>query len=409
MIGCTPLFPPFAPSNLRIRTGPSSPASPLSPLPSTAPPPILSPIATTPSNCTSLPSPAPPSPVPWVWYCHICHEHYPLAATRRCLHDGHKICFSPFETINKRTGKLKQRQPCTTEFDYGGWRAWNEWRRRNFPRCQKKHKQRTRDCCHKCDYPSQCANPDHSALSTPVTESLFSHNPQTTALPASPVVDYPGSPPAFPGPYTTFEQLLGPPAPATSSTSPATISEYASTTLDRLLKAAETRSAQLVTLLSPIQEDFHGSQSKPKAPTKTRSAQLTTQLSPIQEDFHASQSKPKTPTQTNKTIPPVSNAAISGPRTTPTYTTSFSKQIRRKAVAAPEISSSATVEDFQSFKARMDRIHGSSGCDNHLNPPPDFPSPGAEAMMPAPLRVVISPQHQPNLSLETSCPSPTEH
>ena len=338
-MGYTPAFPPFAPSNLRIRTGPSSPASPLSPLPSTAQSPNLSPVSTIPNEYASLPSPAPPSPMPWVWFCHICHKHYPLAATRRCLHDGHKICFSPFEKINKRTGKRKQCQPCTTEFDYGGWRAWNEWRRRHFPCCQKKHRQRTRDCCHKCDYPSQCADPDHhSAQSTPATKSLFNHNPQTTALPAHPVFDHPRSPPASTSPYTTFEQLLGPPAPETSSASPVTISEYASTALERLLKAAETRSAQLVSLLSPTQEDFHDSQSKPKASTKT-----------------------------NIVIPTVSNAATSSPRTSPTHTTSVSKQTRRKAVAAPKVSSPETAESFQSFKARMDRIHGASGCDSRLN------------------------------------------
>ncbi|MCJ1430240.1 hypothetical protein MMC29_008157 [Sticta canariensis] len=344
MIGYTPLFPPFQPSKLRIRTGPSSPVSPLSPLPSTAGSPIRSPISTSTSDCPSLPPQAPPSPVPWVWYCHICHKRYPLGATRRCLHDGHKACFSPFEKPNKRPAKLKQRQPCTTEFDYRGWRAWNEWRRRDFPRRQTKHKQRTRDCCHKCDYPSQCAKSDHSFPCTPVIEPLFNHNSQPTAASPPPVVDYPKSPPASTCPYANFEQLLGPPAPPTSPTSPATIPKHASVTFDRLIKAAETRSARLAALLSPIQANFHDGQSKPKTPTKT-----------------------------HQTFTPVTNAAIFRPRTSPTPTPSVSKQTRRKAVAVPEVSSQATVEDFQSFKARMDRIHGPSGCDNHPDPPPSSP------------------------------------
>lgn len=329
MVGYTPLFPPFQPSNLRIPTGPSSPASPLSSPPLAARPPTLSPLSTASSDYPSLPSPAPPSPLPWIWYCHICHKHYPMGATRRCLHDGHTICFFPSEKVSKRTGKVKTRPPCATEFDYGGWRAWNQWRRRNFPSRQTKHKQRTRDCCRKCDYPSQCTNPNHSSPRTPVSEPFLSHSPELAAPPASPVVNDPESPPASTGPCTTFDQLLGSLEPVAPSTSSAAVSKRASRTLDWLFKVAGTRSARVVTLLSPIHEEFH-----------------------------ASPPNSKTATETHETTDPVPNAVVSRPRTSPTCTTSGSKQIRRNAVAATKIPSPAAAEDFQSFKARMDRIHG---------------------------------------------------
>lgn len=352
MIGYTPLQP----SNLRISTGPSSPASPLSPPPLTARSLMLSPISTDTSDYPSLPSPAPPSPLPWRWYCHKCHKHYPLGATSRCLHDGHAICFYPSEKLSKRTGNLKFEQPCTTEFDYGGWRAWNEWRRRNFPSRATQHKHRTRDCCSKCDYPSQCT---HSNSSTPVIEPLF--NP--------PVVNDPTSPAVSRGPCVTFEQLLGPPAPATPSTSPAAGSKRASTALDRFVKAAETHSAQWAALLSPIHETLHDSQPKPK---------------------------------TTKTTPPVPDAVVTRRRPSSTRTTPGSKHTQRKAPATNEIPSPAAAEDFQSFKARMDRIHGSSGVDRLPNPAPESPSPGPQGTMLAPLRVVIPPQQQLGRTLGTS-------
>src|SRR5579871_4334751 len=37
-------------------------------------------------------TPPPPTPLHWLWQCHICQQRYPLSATRRCLEDGHFFC-----------------------------------------------------------------------------------------------------------------------------------------------------------------------------------------------------------------------------------------------------------------------------------------------------------------------------
>lgn len=362
MVGYTPRFAPFQPSNLRFPTGPSSPASPLSPPPLTCRSPS-SPILTETNEDPSRSSPAPPPPRPWLWCCHKCHEHYRLGATSRCLNDGHTICFHPMERVNKRTGKRKQRQPCSTEFDYGGWKLWNEWRRRNFPGRPTKNKRRTRDCCRKCDYPSQCTDPNDSTPSTPGVGPL---SPR--------IVDYPTSSPASSGPCTTFEQILGLPAPETPPTSPARVSNHVSATFDRLIKAAEIGRAQLATLFSPNQEEFHAIQPKPMTPSTVHET----------------------------TTCPV---AVLRPCTSPTRSDSDSKQTGHEAAATTKVASPAGVEDFPSFKARMDRIHGSSGGDQQPNPARDTPSIVADDMMPPPLRIINPPQQR---SSRRRTPPPSE-
>ncbi|KAG0647855.1 hypothetical protein D0Z07_5959 [Hyphodiscus hymeniophilus] len=130
---------------------------------------------------TLLPSPPPPStytntapsiPYPWVWRCHKCTAVYRLGVTRRCLHDGHVFCSVPPQPPTpvdsrdimvdtaaeedefchdsgsdgaasversrvrlvqrrRRKSRRERRRPvgCGSEFDYGGWEEYNEWRR----------------------------------------------------------------------------------------------------------------------------------------------------------------------------------------------------------------------------------------------------------------------------------------
>ncbi|MCJ1463602.1 hypothetical protein MMC07_002210 [Pseudocyphellaria aurata] len=381
MASYTPRFQPFQPSNLRFPTGPSSPASPLSPPPLTVDR-SISPILPETGKYSSLLSSAPPSPKPWRWSCHKCHQRYRLGATSRCLNDGHKICFFPVEKVSKRTGMCKQRQPCTTQFDYGGWKVWNEWRRRHFPGHPTNDGRRIRDCCRTCDYPSQCTE-NHSAPSTPVIEPLRNHDSRPTAPIVPRAVSQPTSPPASPGPCTTFEQILGPLAPAIPPTSPARISNQVSGTFDRLIKAAGIGRAQLATLLSPILEENR-----------------------------IIQQKPMTPITAHETTTPVavpSPAAVLQPSTSTTRTTSGSKQNGNEAAARAEVLSPAGVEDFQSFKARMDRIHGASGGDHQPRPAHETPSVVADDVMAPSWGIVIPPRQRSRRRSRTPPPSAVEY
>ena len=147
-------FAPLQPSNLQITSGPDSPASPLSPFGLRPRPLSASDSVTGSSTLSTWKSPssdAPPRPDPWTWKCHQCHSRFPLAVTRRCLIDGHYLC-SGTKEISRRSGRVKHTKPCSSEFDYGGWRVYSKWCRQ-----VNRHKKRTGSAgFDHCVFPSEC-------------------------------------------------------------------------------------------------------------------------------------------------------------------------------------------------------------------------------------------------------------
>ena len=153
--------------------------------------------------------------MPWVWTCHLCRSHYPLAATRRCLEDGHHFCAGT--SIDRRTGKIRKHNACASEFDYTGWKAYGDWRRRSNQEEKPDFVHGSKDCSKHCDYPSECRWTAKRAAKP----SLFGDN------------------------------TLGG-------------NKRSKSKLARLAKSAERRIAQLTDRLSPVEEE--GEQSSSAAP-----------------------------------------------------------------------------------------------------------------------------------------------
>ncbi|KAF1916320.1 hypothetical protein BDU57DRAFT_496837 [Ampelomyces quisqualis] len=160
---------PFKPTYLSI---PPSPFTPLTPLPQSKPSPPPS-TATTIHQTTSAPSPQ----LSWMWQCHHCLRTYPLAATRRCLDDGHAFCSGTTKLktwrapLSKRT---KRHKACASEFDYSGWKAFGRWRRGGQGTRAKKARNSNVDgakknCWNHCDYPSECRWGTRFGVHTPLS------------------------------------------------------------------------------------------------------------------------------------------------------------------------------------------------------------------------------------------------
>lgn len=163
---------PFKPTFLSI---PPSPFSPLLPITPSSPPK---------STHISQPSPrphpvtsAPSNPLSWMWQCHLCHRNYHLAATRRCLDDGHEFC-SGTTTMKaaRKIVRVKRHKACASEFDYSGWKAWGRWKRggrktggleNGLAGLMKK-----KDCWNTCDYPSECQWGRSFGIHTPLTPAF---------------------------------------------------------------------------------------------------------------------------------------------------------------------------------------------------------------------------------------------
>lgn len=109
----------------------------------------------------------PPRPLPWLWTCHQCGSSYPLAATRRCLQDGHTFCSG--STYDRVTGRTKRHKACNSEFDYVGWNQWAEWRAENVssPISVQSHVHSKKNCWKECDYPSECRWGARSSIEKP--------------------------------------------------------------------------------------------------------------------------------------------------------------------------------------------------------------------------------------------------
>lgn len=178
MVSFTNKFAPLEPSKLRIFSGPLTPASPLIPLsyqPTSRTPPLAS---VKPLRPGCLP---PSPPLQWLWSCHLCHQRYPLGATRRCLHDGHVFCSGV--TVSKRTGTVKKRVACASEFDYVGWKSWSEWRQD--ARGGKPDNDGRNGCENSCTYPSECRwGKQLGTDSSPTGQRVETRS--TTSSPASP-------------------------------------------------------------------------------------------------------------------------------------------------------------------------------------------------------------------------------
>ncbi len=218
---------PYKPSGLRVLSGPVSPSSPLSPLPSQLHFPHLPNPRSTPFKptfgSTNKEVEAPFGAMPWMWSCHKCHTRYPLGVTRRCLNDGHRFCGGT--SVDKVTGKMKRHRACGSEFDYIGWEEYGSWKRpANYQKpANKSHK----NCEHQCDFPSAC-------------HWNTRHSPRKNA-------DF-----GFLDP-----KCLGTESSASSALEKSTLKKTGSGLIDKLVKAAEKRTTQLTTLLSTIEEEKH--------------------------------------------------------------------------------------------------------------------------------------------------------
>jgi hypothetical protein len=130
-----------------------------------------------------------------MWQCHQCHRSYHLAATRRCLDDGHSFCSGT--TTVKAWRKPTQRRTkrhhhaCASEFDYSGWKAWGRWRRgglRKSSLSSEKEKAEgvttgrvssvKKDCWNTCDYPSECRWGRRFGIHTPLADTFPSTTPE---------------------------------------------------------------------------------------------------------------------------------------------------------------------------------------------------------------------------------------
>ncbi|KAI9824921.1 MAG: hypothetical protein M1832_001526 [Thelocarpon impressellum] len=147
----TSLVTPVLPSPIRAHCCPTSPT-----LPS---PPRSSPASPMAAKSETL-SPLPPVDLPlsWTWTCHLCDTTYPLAVTRRCLHDGHRFCSVTPQTPRRRGGERSK--PCSSDFDYIGWNDWLHWSRGvnalARPPTMTGGGEAGWDCWAQCQFPSEC-------------------------------------------------------------------------------------------------------------------------------------------------------------------------------------------------------------------------------------------------------------
>ncbi|KAF2421823.1 hypothetical protein EJ08DRAFT_682842 [Tothia fuscella] len=205
---------PYRPSNLSIPPSPFSPKSPLTPVKT---------LKQAPAPCyvrrvSIAPATPPSAPLQWLWQCHSCRSTYPIAATRRCLEDGHFFCAGT-TIVKKKTdagaadGKVlvKRHKACASEFDYQSWKAWGEWRRLYFVSADSKKRRVKqmgvkRDCWNFCDYPSECRWGKQVIIDSPKVGQVSPLLPDTDEIgetsPLSPLS------PENPEPATTFDSSL---------------------------------------------------------------------------------------------------------------------------------------------------------------------------------------------------------
>lgn len=173
--------------------------------------------------------------MPWIWSCHKCHTRYPLAATRRCLHDGHYFCGGI--TVDEINGKVKKHRACVSEFDYSGWEDFGRWKRKRATTGQVV-RPGSKHCEDECDFPSSC----HWEQQHAVQETGFGF------------LD-----PSF----------LDKKPDTSSANGKLTVQKSAGDYIGKLRRAAEKRTTQAAkALLSPIEEEDQKASRSPDARPK---------------------------------------------------------------------------------------------------------------------------------------------
>jgi hypothetical protein len=248
----SPRTPTYAPSSISFLTiPPFDPSRALVPLFSASPVEL---------------TPPPSQPLAWVWQCHLCRTRYPLGATRRCLLDGHFYCSGETDRPNP---KKKKKQGCSSEFDYIGWKAMEQWKRK----ARKSGKFAIAgepQGCENCEFPSQCRYagrnlPDTGSGSFRMMDVNLSRT--STSISSTPVESLSRF---YKNSVVTFESILAGPGAEASKPKQSKVTDYykpdrksqedasnSSTfaTLREIIKSTERRSGGR-NLLSPIQEKF---------------------------------------------------------------------------------------------------------------------------------------------------------
>jgi hypothetical protein len=211
-------------------------------------------------------TPPPPQPLAWVWQCHLCRTRYPLGVTRRCLLDGHFYCCGETDRPNL---KRKKKQSCSSEFDYIGWKAMEQWKRK-----ARKSEKFVITCeprgCENCEFPSQCRYASHNLLDTSsgslgMTDVDLSRTSNLISSTSAESISR-----FYKNSIVTFESILAGPGVEASKPKQLKVTDYykpdrkgrehasnssTSATLREIIKSAERRLGRQ-TLLSPIQEEF---------------------------------------------------------------------------------------------------------------------------------------------------------
>jgi hypothetical protein len=203
-------------------------------------------------------TPPPSQPLAWVWLCHLCRTRYPLGATRRCLLDGHFYCSG--ETDRPNLKKKKKKQGCSSEFDYIGWKAMEQWKRK-----ARKSEKFAIACepqgCENCEFPSQCRYaghnlPDTGSSSFKMTDVDLSRT--STFISSTPVKSLSRF---YKNSVVTFESILAGPGIEASKPKQSRVTDYykpdrkSQEDAREIIKSTERRSGGH-NLLSPIQEKF---------------------------------------------------------------------------------------------------------------------------------------------------------
>lgn len=290
-------FAPLQPSNLKIASGPDSPASPLSPF-GLRPRPLSSsrerPISpldySTPSSALGTNAP-PVKPDAWTWKCHQCRSRFPLGATRRCLHDGHYLCSGTRE-VSRRSGRLKNSKSCSSEFDYAGWRAYSKWMKQ-ISRKKLRDRGETTD---QCIFPSECRWSPESRAERLREDCAVSEPGDVGPTPTFDSIlglSQSGIPVEYPEPTVSFTLRYGHLNPLSSAPTPRAIltpSELEGSQPEPIISKNDTEpKTDAVQPASGRRRSAHPTLQKLEKLTARRSAKLPISLSPIEEE--RSQSK----------------------------------------------------------------------------------------------------------------------
>ncbi|KAI4241271.1 MAG: hypothetical protein L6R40_004687 [Gallowayella cf. fulva] len=236
MVGLVLDSAPFRPSLLRNDYTPRSPASPLQSVAKrvcyTSSTELSDSSSASSSSIHSSPSLPPRSPEKWIWQCHECRTGYQIGITRRCLLDGHELCYG--QPVQKRSKKGKKKvRSCQSQFDYIGWQEWGAWKRTQLGHNGPTNGNGERNCSDLCDWPSQCRwSRQQSEQAEQAEQTCTNHVPEAAALRAPESVTTP-----------TIEE---------SATDTPTSSD---SLISKIGTATQKLTSQWTSMLSPIEEE----------------------------------------------------------------------------------------------------------------------------------------------------------